>query len=147
MKSAMTPSVLGDSVAILDRHAIRRATGIPTVSLLVGPIGAGGRTWRRWAAGTGRSVVLADRNLFPFAEWVRSLAEQVDVRAAAVHCLARRAERDPDEFLDEWRAKTPGDCDRFWTILAPEADDDLLRAVAILSIGRESPSAVTASLS
>jgi hypothetical protein len=134
-------------VAILNRHALRRTTGIPTVSLLVGPIGTGGRTWRRWAAGTGRSVVLASQNGFPYAEWVRTVAERIDLPVAAVHHLARRAERDPDEFLGAWRAKTPGDCGRFWTTLASEADDDLLRAVAILALGGGSPAAAAASLS
>src|SRR5947199_10769159 len=114
MDSAVTSSVPGDLAAILDRHAIRRTTGVPTVSLLVGPIGAGAGTWRRWAAATGRSVVVARRNLFPSAEWVRLVAEQVDLPAAAVRCLAHRAERDPDEFLAAWRAKTPGDRERFW---------------------------------
>src|SRR5437588_13052585 len=59
MNTAVTSFVLGDPMAILDRHEIRRTTGVPTVSLLVGPIGAGGETWRRWAAGTGRRVVVA----------------------------------------------------------------------------------------
>ncbi len=104
-------------------------------------------TWRRWAAATGRSVVVANRNLFPHAEWVRSVAEQIDLPAAAVHCLAQRAECDPDEFLAAWRAKTPADCERFWNTLAPNADDDLLRAVANLAVGRGSPSTVAASLS
>ena len=104
-------------------------------------------TWRRWAAGTGRTVVVANRNLFPYAEWVRSVAEQTDLPAAAVHCLAQRAERDPDELLAAWRAKTPADCERFWNTLAPNADDDLLRAVATLAVGRGSRSAVAASLS
>jgi hypothetical protein len=146
MKSAVTSSMIGDPVAILDRHAIRRTTGIPTVSLLVGPIGAGGRRWRRWAAGADRSVILANRNGFPLAEWVQAVAERVDLPVAAVHRLAERAGRDPDEFLAAWRAKTPGDCERFWATLAPEADDDLLRAVAILAIDRGSPSAASASV-
>ena len=103
MNTAVTSVALGDPAAILDRHAIRRTTGVPTVSVLVGPIGAGGGTWRHWAAAAGRSVVVANRNVFPSAEWVRSVAEQVDVPAAAVHCLARRAGRDPDEFLAAWR--------------------------------------------
>ena len=81
------------------------------------------------------------------AEWVRSVAEQIDLPAAAVHCLAQRAERDPDELLAAWRAKTPADRERFWNTLAPNVDDDLLRAVATLAVGRGSRSAVAASLS
>ena len=147
MKSAVASLARGDPAAVLDRHALRRATGVPTVSLLVGPIGAGGGTWRRWAARTGRSVVVATRNLFPYAEWVRSVAEQTDLPAAAVYCLARRAGRDPNEFLAAWQAKTPADCERFWNTLAPHVDDDLLRAMATLAIDRGSGSAVASSLS
>src|SRR5947207_13575451 len=102
MNTAVPFFALVDPAAILDRHAIRRTTGVPTVSLLVGPIGVGGGTWRRWAAGTGRSVVVANRNLFPYAEWVHSVAEQVDLPAVAVHYLAQRAGRDPNELLAAW---------------------------------------------
>lgn len=137
----------GDPAAILDRHAIRRTTGVPAVSLLVGPIGAGAGTWHRWAASTGRSVVVAKRNLLLYPEWVRSIAEQIDLPVAAVHCLAQRAGRDPDEFLAAWRAKTPADCERFWNALAPNVDDDLLWAVATPAVGQGSQSAVAAALS
>jgi hypothetical protein len=147
MHTATTSLALGDPARILDRHAVRRSAGVPTVSLLVGPIGAGGGTWRRWTSTTGRSIVVANRNLFPSAEWVNSVAEQVDLPAAAVQCLARRVERDPDEFLPAWRAKTPADRERFWNTLAPNADDDLLRAVATLAVDQGSWSTVAASLS
>ena len=139
--------VLISPASILDRHATRRATGIPTVSMLVGPIGVGVRTWRRWASSVNRRVVLANRNGFPLADWARGVAEQVDLPAAAVRRLAERSGRDPDEFLAAWRSRTPGDCERFWATLAPEADDDMLRAVAILALDSSSPGAVAASLS
>src|SRR5262245_61696465 len=99
MNTAMPSFVFVDPAAILDRHAIRRTTCVSTVSVLVGPIGAGGGTWRRWTAGTGQSVVVAHGNLFPYAEWVHSVAERVDLPAAAIHYLAKRAGRDPDELL------------------------------------------------
>jgi len=143
----VTSFVLGDPAAILDRHSIRRTAGVPTMSLLVGPIGAGGGTWRRWATARGRRVVVADRDLFPYAEWVRSVAEQIDLPAAAVQCLARRAGRDPDEFLAAWRVMTLADCERFRSTLAPNVDDDLLRAMAILAVSRASPSTVSTSVS
>jgi hypothetical protein len=147
MNSAVTSFLPCDPAAILDRHTIRRITGVPTVSLLVGPVGAGGGTWRRWAAAMGRSVVVANRNLFPYEEWVRSVAERKDVPAAAVRCLAQRAERDPDEFLASWQAKTPADRERFWSTLAPSVDDNLLRMVASLAVTRSPPSMLAASLS
>src|ERR1017187_6063555 len=130
MSTAVISPVRRDSAAILDRQAIRRNTGVPTVSLLVGPIGAGASAWRRWAAARGQSAVVASGDAFPHAEWVRSAAEETDLPAAAVHCLAQRSQRDPDELLAAWKAKTPADCERFSNSLAPKADDDLLQTVA-----------------
>jgi hypothetical protein len=147
MDAGVSSLVLGDAAAILDRHAIRRTTGVPTVSPLVGPIGAGVRTWQRWAAGAGRNVVVASRNVLPYAEWVRSIAEHVDLPAAAVHCLAQRAGRDPTELLAAWQAKTPADCERFWTTLVPNADDDLLRAVAAMVLENGPRSGIAAAVS
>src|SRR5690242_16095385 len=99
MDTTLAPPLVHDLPAVLDRHSSRRAGGVPTVALLVGPIGAGGRAWRRWAKAAGRSVVPARGNLFPHAGWVGSAAERIDLPAAAVRGLARRAGRDPDEFL------------------------------------------------
>jgi very-short-patch-repair endonuclease len=147
MNTTVTSFILGDPATILDRHAIRRLAGVPTVSVLVGPIGAGGGTWRRWATATGRSAVVANRDLFPSAEWVRAVVDQVDLPATAVQCLAQQAGRDPDEFLVAWRAKTSADREQFWSTLAPNADDELLRTVANLAVGGGSRSAVAASLS
>jgi len=147
MNTAQTLLALGEPARVLDRHAARRNAGVPTVSVLVGPIGAGGGTWRRWASAAGRSLVVATRNLFPSAEWVRAVAEQVDLPAAAVGGLARRAGRDPDEFLAAWRAMTPADRERFRSILAPNADDDLLCAAATLAVDQGSWGSVAASLS
>jgi hypothetical protein len=139
MNTALTAFARVDPAAILDRHAIRRSAGVPTVSLLVGPIGAGGRIWRRWATGTRRTVILADRSLFPYADWVRSVADQTDLPAAAVHCLAQRAQRDPQELLAAWRAKTSGDRERFWNTFAPAVleiiRDRILEAVTFTPFG------------
>jgi hypothetical protein len=144
---AETSFVPSDLAAILDRHTTRRIAGVPTVSVLVGPIGAGGRTWRRWATATGRRIVTANQRVFPCAEWVRAAAEQLDLPAAAVSCLARRAGRNPDEFLAAWRNRTPADCERLWRSLPPQVDDDLLRAVADLAVGQVPWAAVAVSLS
>jgi hypothetical protein len=146
MNTTATSFQLSDPTPILDRHTTRRTSGIPTISLLVGPIGAGGRTWRRWAARTGRCVVVAQGNHFPYVQWVGPVAEQVDLPVAAVHSLARRADRDPDEFLAAWRVKTPSDRERHWATFVPEENDDLLRAMAALAIERVSPSMIASSL-
>lgn len=123
MNMPVTSSLPLDRATALDRHARRRTAGIPTVSLLVGPIEAGVRTWRRWANLNGPRVINAKPSLFPDQEWVRSVAEEVDLPVAAVHFMARRAGRDPEELLAEWRTKTPADRERFWNSL-PRYEDD-----------------------
>jgi Protein of unknown function (DUF559) len=141
-----TSFVFDDPAAILDRHSIRRSNGIPTVSLLVGSIGAGGRAWRCWATAMKRSVIVGNRNAFPYAEWVRAVAERTDLPNAAIRHLAQRAERDPNEFLVAWRTKTSADRERFWSTLAPNEDDDLLRFVAALANDQNFRNTVAASL-
>jgi hypothetical protein len=114
--------------------------------MLVGPIGTGGRTWRRWAALTGRSIVVATCQLFPLAEWIGSLAEAVDLPTAAIRCLAQRAGHELNELLAAWRRMTPADRECFWKTFPPDADDDLLRAMATLAVNQNSRDAVAASL-
>ena len=138
MKIAATFCVLDDPVAILDRHAARGSEGIPAVSLLVAPIGLGKKTWRRWSAERGRSVIVATNDSFPYAEWIHSVLERVDFPSAVVRHLAQRAGRNSEEFLTAWQAKTPADCDRFWNTLAPREGDDVLQSVARLATRRAS---------
>jgi hypothetical protein len=138
MNTAVSPREFADSSATLSRHAVRRSNGMPTVSLLVGPIGTGARTWRRWAAAGGRSVVVENDRCFPYAAWTLAAAGQADLPVTAVWRLAQRAERDPTEFLAAWRAMTSADRERFRGTLAPSRDDDLLCVLADFVIGQDS---------
>src|SRR5262249_34328187 len=65
---------------------------------------------------------------------------------AAVHYLAGRADRDPDEFLAAWRVRTPADREGLWNTFVPEENDDLLRAMAALAIESASPSTIASAL-
>ena len=65
MNTATASSEFVGPGAVLERHTSRRLAGVPTVAVLVGPVGAGVRLWRRWATAEGRGVVAANRNLFP----------------------------------------------------------------------------------
>jgi hypothetical protein len=134
-------------VAILDRHALRRASGVPTVSLLVGPIGVGGRLWRRWASAYGRNVVTTETRSFPYEEWIRCVAAQIDLPASAITRLAARADRPVEELQGVWSTITPADRVHFWDTLAPEVDDALLRPLAELAVSGGSPEAVVDLLS
>ncbi len=42
---------------LLARHALRRADGLPTVSVLLGPVGAALRAWRVWISSGNRPVI------------------------------------------------------------------------------------------
>lgn len=147
MSTTSTSWAHGDLARILDRHASRRIAEVSTVSVLCGPVGACGGTWRHWASVTGRSIVIAPRNRFPTTEWVRSVVGHVDLPAMAVQCLAQRAGSDPDSLLAAWSAKTVADRQRFQHTLVPEADDELLFAVATLAVDSVSYGTVASALS
>ena len=146
MNTAVASFEQQDPEAVLDRHAFRRTSGVPTVSVLVGPVCAGWRVWRCWASSRGRSVIVAHGNEFPCIEWVQSIAEAIDLPQVAIRCLAYRAGRDPGEFAAAWRVKTLADRDRLREALEPEADDDLLREMALLAARENSPTTVATAL-
>jgi very-short-patch-repair endonuclease len=120
---------------------------VPTISILIGPIGAGGRAWRRWATATKHNVIVANTNHFPVAEWICSLAERIDIRSAAVRCLGERAGRNPDEFLASWNSKTSADRERFGSTLTCGTDEDQLLTLANLSVTQDSRQTVAMALS
>lgn len=132
-------SLKTDPSALLERHAVRRSGGVPTVSVLIGPPGAAGALWRRWAAGAGRSVVAASGCAFPLAEWLLRLAEQVDLPSAALDCVARHAGREPAAFRTTWKTLTAADLERRWNALPLHPDDAVLRLLAGLADARSAP--------
>lgn len=127
------------SAALLERHAVRRSGGVPTVSVLIGPPGAAGALWRRWAAAAGRPVVVASGSAFPLAEWLRRLAERIDLPAAALDCVARHAGRESEAFQSNWRTLTAADRERRWNTLPIHPDDAVLRRLAGLADARSDP--------
>jgi len=98
------------AVAALDRHDQRRRCGVPTVSVLVGPIEPSLRLARRWAEASCRPMVLI-RPEQPDPEtvvvpWVNRLAAEGDLAKAAAEWLARRLERSADSLIGSLRAMT-----------------------------------------
>jgi hypothetical protein len=119
--------------AALDRHAVRRAGGVPTVSVIVGPVGAGGAAWRRWAAASGCPNVTAHApDDFP-TNWLGELARRVDLPSAAVGAIADHLGRDRTEFAAAWRGKTAADRARFWDAVFPPRAEPVTRALADLA--------------
>jgi len=103
----------------LDRHAERRAAGIPTVSVLVGPTSEGADTWARWVQRSGRRLVrLADGagSGALATAWVAALvpppgrpdaaAPAARVRAAAVAWLAGASDDPPETLARRLRSDT-----------------------------------------
>src|SRR5947209_14942318 len=146
MVAQATAVVSVDPVALLDRHTVRRAAGVPTLSVLVGPVGISARIWRGWAAARLAGSISATGSHFPLAAWVQSVAEQVDLPGMAVRCLAQRAGPNAHEFLTVWRTKTGGDREPFFDSLTPGTDHELLRAAATIIEGHPSSAALAASL-
>ena len=89
-----------DPSASLDRHHQHREDALPTVSVLVGPIGLAVREGQRWAEGRGRPVVLVDdpRLDAMVDAWADRLAAGRDLlRDALVH-LSRPLGDHPDDL-------------------------------------------------
>jgi hypothetical protein len=83
--------------SVLDRHDKRRQCGVPTVSVLVGPVALGMPLVRQWAETLVRPIVFVrpeqpdpDSVIIP---WVDELAEKCDLVDVAVGWLARRLKR------------------------------------------------------
>jgi hypothetical protein len=98
------------AVAVLDRHDQRRGCGVPTVSVLVGPVEPSLRLAGRWAKVSCRPMVLI-RAEQPdpetvVATWINRLAAEVDLARAAAEWLARRLERPACLLVESLRVMT-----------------------------------------
>lgn len=119
-----SPSLRCDAVElILNRHATRRAGGLPTVSVLVGPVGAAIAAFRAWANGRGQPAKVGScpnlselATLFAWAAGTRDLTADAysylathtgrsapEIRAA----LAGTARHDLDQFFEANDARLP----------------------------------------
>lgn len=89
---------------LLDRHQTRRRAGIPTVSVLVGPVPGAREAWRRWLSRSGRSGVESPATdaLDLAAAWARYLLSRRDVLRdiASRHGGMNAAGRHPRDVVD-----------------------------------------------
>jgi hypothetical protein len=110
--------------AALDRHAMGRGQGLPTVSVLYGPPGLAALAWRRWADGRGCRVAAhptpAPEQFVPAL--VTDLAGQHDLTEFALRYLAARTGRTAADLRATFAGKTLHDLDQFWAAV-PHADD------------------------
>ena len=115
----------GEAVlAALARHDERRRSGMPTVSVLVGPAAVATRLILLWAEVLVRPVALV-RLQQPelqtvVAAWVDDLARKLDLRAAAIDWLARRIARTTWSLERSLRLMTPHEVGMFLESVLPQ---------------------------
>src|SRR5262245_31944887 len=109
----------------LDRHEERRRSGVPTVSVLVGPLGPALQAAVGWCESLGRPLVLL-RAEWPglaaeslVGPWLDRLAGGRDLVDAAVAWLARRLDRPAGALGRSLRRMTRYDVDRFFDSAVP----------------------------
>lgn len=133
--SATSPAPSADAVALLlARHAVRRSAAVPTVSVLIGPVGAGNRAWRAWAAGSGIAVVTGNTtnengitNLV-----IQAVGQERNLLDDACAFLAEHTGRSSGEIRASLAAMTQRDIDDFFT-----ANDRSLPAGHATRLARE----------
>ncbi len=108
----------------LQRQASRRSAGIPTVDVLVGPVGLARRASKRFHIHRPIREISGEPWL-PLHGFLSQHEQQF--LTAALDYLAHRGGRDPEQFQRDWANKTEADRNAFWQTLAPESGDDLLR--------------------
>ncbi|MBX9582193.1 MAG: hypothetical protein K2X87_17955, partial [Gemmataceae bacterium] len=116
---------------LLDWHQTRRAGGVPTVSVLAGPVGLGVREWRRWAGRGGLSVAqVAGGDAGTFAQvWVTEIFARAGPTTLALRWVAGRTAGLPDAAR-----LTRYDLDQLWrTIGADPADPTAAAAYLALA--------------
>lgn len=116
--------------ALLDRHQRRRDAGLPTLSVLSGPVGLAAGTGRRWAEDRGRAVVVVGDPTFDglTAAWADALADGRDLAWDASDWLAARLDR-PAAELGPWIGRmAPFDREAFLESVLPEDSGDGVEA-------------------
>jgi hypothetical protein len=99
-----------------------RRAGVPTISVLAGPIGLGAACWRHWCALNGRTLVSqssADISRLT-AAWTTALAEKRDLTADATAWAAARVGRPLAEFNAALGSKTAHDVEVLIDAIAPD---------------------------
>lgn len=124
-------------VARLNVLHARRAQGIPTVAVLVGPVGLGERAWREWNEVHRRSVVRAAGAVTELALSVtaRLLATDTPV-SAAVNWLAAAQQRPPAELAAQLTRMTRYDLEHLWSQLPVDVGTPAAVAARVTLLGR-----------
>ena len=90
------------------RHQQRRSSGIPTVTVLAGPVGLSVCAWKRWAGERHRlAVIVEDYTPVQIVDaWLRIFAEHQEPVVAVAQYLLRRVGRSVQQVLEALSSKT-----------------------------------------
>ncbi len=134
------------SELILARHAARRAAGLPTVSVLIGPVGAATSAVRAWAAAQRRPVIVATvADIFAITTLVaRCIDCMRDLCADACAFLAAHTGMPATELRVALAVMTHHDLDRLFAAhdarLPPGEATRLARRTLEAAVSGSSPS-------
>jgi hypothetical protein len=144
---ASSPLRIGAVELVLDRHATRRAAGLPTVTVLAGPVGAAIAAFRAWANGRGHPVrVGSDPSLPAVATlFARAALGSRELATGACSYVASHTGRPVAELRAALAGMTPYDLDQFFEAndarLPPGDGTRVARLVCEATLAGESPGA------
>jgi hypothetical protein len=121
---------------LLDWHQARRVQGVPTLSVLAGPIGLGVRAWRAWAGSRGSPVSQTARADAAgiISDWIEQVIATGDLTDAAVRWLADAAREFPETDAGRVGRMTRYDLDQLWKALPTDtASPTASAAIAVLT--------------
>jgi very-short-patch-repair endonuclease len=95
----------------LDRHEQRRRSGLPTVSVISGPLERSSQYLEQWSHGQERSLVWFEGDCSQPERvayvWVERVAAQYDLADEATRWLARRIDQSEEVLTQSFRDTTP----------------------------------------
>lgn len=107
---------MSDVELVLDRHGMRREAKLPTVSVVVGPVGAAAAAFRTWAGRRGHPTYIGSAAdvAGATASFVRCADASRDLVADAHAYLAAHTGRAPSELRADLAGATERDLDLFF---------------------------------
>src|SRR5262245_22784403 len=102
-----------DVTVLLDRQELRRLQGIPTLTVIIGPVGLGIHAWKQWNRSRPVAIIPAEANPGQVATtWMSAVLRGEHLRAAAVNWFAELAGLSQADAESRWLNGTAHDLDR-----------------------------------
>lgn len=129
--------------ALLDRQQLRRQQGIPTMTVLAGPLGAGVHAWKSWNRGRAAPVVVSGPDVSEaINSWMAAVVANGELFSGAARWLERMTGSAADEVVARLSRSTLHDVDRFFEAIGVNTNRDVPAAVCqALLVARSSSEA------